>query len=90
MEDSERQLYFGLINQLIQYNMSLTGQLMSLAMNKLSPQVPPMPMSFGIPSANLEDINKLSQSWQELPLPGEFMKDMMDAFLSKKDKQTKE
>ena len=99
MEDKERELYFGIINQLIQYNMQLTGQLMNLAMNHtfaeamskmLSSPPPPMPISFGmgIP-ANLQDLNKLADTWKEIPLPGEFMKDMMDAFLSKKDKLPK-
>lgn len=92
MEDKERELYFGIINQLIQYNMQLTGQLMSLATTKLASQMPqippPMPISFGIP-ANLQDLNKLADTWKEIPLPGEFMKDMMDAFLSKKDKLPK-
>lgn len=88
MDSQERQMYFGIINQLIQYNMQLTGQLMSLASSKLQP--PPMPISFGmgIP-ANLQDMNKLADTWSSIPISGDFMKDMMDAFLNKKEKLPK-
>lgn len=65
IEDSERQMFFQIINQLIQYNMQLTGQLLQIAISRT--MSPPgasmsMPMGMGAFMPSPDDIDKIMKS----------------------------
>jgi len=87
MEDKEREFYQSLITKLFEYNSTLVMRMIGSGQTPPFPPFPPQPQVF---SLDLDEMKKLQNSWTDIPISNDFIKDMMRGFFpAKKDDKDK-